>query len=311
MSFILAQRSQVPARFGLTGPTNAGKTLSALYLAQGIVRASHPDFTLEQIFQKIAFVDSERGRAKFYINRKDLPFPTAQFYYLEIEAPYTSQKYIDAVKSADELVGPTGVIIVDSLSHAWNYEGGILDRKNDEDLKGGNSYTNWGKYTKEHNRMINAILSTKANTIATMRSKMDYVLEANAQGKMAPKKVGQKPIQRDDTEYEFDITLMLNADHEATIIKDTTILKQHADAIDNIGVITPEIGEIVTKWLNQGVDPEIIKEEQRIKNIEEIKKLARENENARVLFKTLYPGVKSDDLTFEKTKEVLSELKGV
>lgn len=311
MSFILGNRTNVPARFGLTGPTNAGKTLSALYLAEGIVRASHPDASLEEIYKKIAFIDTERGRGKFYINRTDLPFPTGQFYYLEIEAPYITSKYIEAVKSADKLVGPTGVIIVDSMSHAWNYEGGILDRKNDKDMQGGNSYTNWATFTKEHNQMINAILSTKSHTVATMRSKMDYVLEENNKGKMAPKKVGLKPIQRDDTEFEFDITLMLDTDHNATIVKDTTILKQYADQADNIGHITPEIGTIVTRWLNQGISPEVLKEEQRIKNIETLKQLARDNENARVLFQTLYKGIKSDDLTFEQSKEALKELQDV
>ena len=311
MAFILADRTQVPARIALTGPTNAGKTLTAIYLAIGMVQASHPDFTLQEVFKKIALIDTERGRGKFYANRTDLPFETSQFYYMEIQAPYTSNKYVEAVKSADKLVGPTGVIIVDSLSHAWNYEGGILDRKNQKDLGGGNSYTNWASFTTEHNQMINTILSTKANFIGTMRSKMDYVMEANVQGKMAPKKVGLKPVQRDDTEYEFDITLMLDAEHTATIIKDTTVLSQYADPTGNIGMITPELGTIITKWLNQGVDPKILIEESRLKNIEVIKELARNNPNAKVVYTTFFKGIKSDDLTFDQTKEALSKMQDV
>ena len=175
MAFIKVDRSAVPARVSLSGPTHSGKTLTALYLAEGMIRANFPELTLEQIYDKIAFIDTERGRAKFYANRDDLPFKTASFNYLEIEAPYLATKFMDAVTMADSLVGPGGVIIVDSLSHAWNYEGGILDRKNQKDLSGGNSYTNWAPFTSEHNKLMSVVLSTQANTIVTMRSKMEYV----------------------------------------------------------------------------------------------------------------------------------------
>lgn len=311
MSFVLADRTQVPARIALTGPTNAGKTYSAILLALGIVSASHPEMSLEDKFKKIAFIDTERGRGKFYANRTDLTFPTAQYYYMEIQAPYTSTKYINAIQEADKLVGPTGVIITDSMSHAWNYEGGILDRKNQKDLGGGNSYTNWAPFTTEQNQLMNTILTTKANTIVTMRSKMEYVMEQNQYGKMAPKKVGLKPIQRDDTEYEFDLTLMLDTDHNAFIVKDTSIISQYADTAGNIGLITPEHGELFTKWLNQGVDPEILKEEQRLKNIEVIKQLARDNQNAKQIFLAFFPGVKSDELSFEQTKDALTRMREV
>lgn len=308
MSFVLATRTAVPARIALTGPTNAGKTLTALYLAFGIVKASHPDFTDAEIWKKIALIDTERGRAKFYIDRTDLEIPTGQFYYMEIQAPYQTSKLINAVKSAEELVGETGVIITDSLTHFWNYEGGILDRKNDMDARGGNSYTNWAQFTKEHNSAMTFMLSTKSNTISTMRSKMDYVLEENANGKMAPKKVGLKPIQRDDTEYEFDITLMLDNAHTATIVKDTTILSQFADQTGNIGLVTPEYGRIISEWLNQGVDPTQLIEEQRSKVIQELQNIAKRNEMAKIWYQTEYKGIKTSELSLQQAKEALNKM---
>jgi|SRR5690554_965373 len=311
MSFVLAQRTSVPARIALTGPTNAGKTLSAIYLAVGIIQASNPDLPIEEVYKKIAFIDTERGRAKFYINRDDLEIPTYQFYYMEIEAPYHSEKLVQATKAADELVGPDGVIITDSLSHFWNYEGGILDRKNEKDMQGGNSYTNWAPFTKEHNRLITTILSPKANTIATMRSKMDYVLEANAQGKMAPKKVGLKPIQRDDTEFEFDVTLMLDHKHTATIVKDTTVLKQFADESDNIGMITPEHGKIISGWLNKGVDPTKLLEEQRTVILNEMQEVAKRSDIAKAWYQTEYKGRKASDLTFKEAKYALEKMREI
>ena len=38
-----------------------------------------------------------------------------------------------------------------------------------------------------------------------MRTKQDYVLEADERGKQKPVKIGMNPIQRDGFEYEFDV----------------------------------------------------------------------------------------------------------
>ena len=44
-------------------------------------------------------------------------------------SPYSPEKYIEYVRQAAEAVGEDGVIIVDSFSHAWDNEGGVLDIK--------------------------------------------------------------------------------------------------------------------------------------------------------------------------------------
>lgn len=82
-----------------------------------------------------------------------------------------------------------------------------------------------------------------------MRSKMEYSLQVNEKGKQQPVKLGLAPVQRDDTEYEFDIVLDIARDHVATASKDVTFL-------DTFGqVITPELGQQLAAWLNDGVEP--------------------------------------------------------
>ena len=66
---------------------------------------------------------------------------------------------------------------------------------------------------------------------------------------MSPVKVGHAPVQRDDTEYEFDIVLDIARNHIATASKDTTFLDRFGQ------VITPELGKQLKAWLDNGVEP--------------------------------------------------------
>lgn len=174
----------------------------------------------------------------------------AVFFYAPFTPPYSPERYKEFVYEAAETVGPDGVVIVDSLSHAWNNEGGVLDIKDRiAGQQGKNSYTAWNEAGKFQNDLINTILAVDCHTIVTMRSKMEYAMQENERGKMAPVKVGLAPVQRDDTEYEFDIVLDIARNHIATASKDTTFLDKFGQ------VITPELGKQLADWLNTGAEP--------------------------------------------------------
>ena len=231
-------RKKAKLRLALTGVSGAGKTLSALYIAYGITGD----------WDKIVLIDTEHERARFYADREDLE--TGSFYYAPLTPPYSPERYKQLVNEAAETVGADGVVIIDSLSHAWNNEGGVLDIKDKiAERPGKNSYTAWNEAGRYQNDLINTILAVDCHTIVTMRSKMDYVMQENAQGKMAPVKVGLAPVQRDDTEYEFDIVLDISRDHIATASKDTTFLDRFGQ------VITPELGRQLKDWLSKGTEP--------------------------------------------------------
>lgn len=308
MAITKAKRVNTVMRIGLTGPTNAGKTYTAILIAYGIVKEQFPNLKEEELWDKIAVVDTERGRANTYADRTDLPFRTGSFWHVPIDAPYTPQKYVSAIKESETAVGPKGVIIIDSMSHAWAYQGGVLDIHT-EASKNKNSFTSWNEVGKIQNNLVETIMASSAHTICTIRSKMDYVLEQNNEGKMVPTKVGLKPVQRDDLEYEFDITLMLDKNHIPTIIKDTTFL-------NTIGLdepVTPELGIQLVRWYTQGVDQSVFIEEKRKANIELIKKYANDRPELRTFYDSLQIHkkgngyIKPDDLSLEGTKIVLDE----
>lgn len=230
-------RAKSKARIALTGPSGAGKTLSALYLAYGITGD----------WSRVALIDTEHERGRFYANRDD--FNTGEFLYAPMDAPYTPDKYIDYVKSAAQAVGEDGVVIVDSFSHAWDNEGGVLDIKSEIAKKQGkNDYTAWDEAGKIQNNLVNTILSAPCHTIITMRAKMAYAMEVNDRGKTVPVKIGLAPVQRENTEYEFDMVFQLDRQHRASLSKDTTFLDSWE------GVVTPELGAMLGKWLSEGVE---------------------------------------------------------
>lgn len=231
-------RAKSKARIALTGPSGSGKTLSALYLAFGITGD----------WSKIALIDTEHERGRFYANRED--FKTGSFLYSSMTPPYDPDKYIDYVQSAAQAVGEDGVVIVDSFSHAWDNTGGVLDIKSQiAQQRGKNDYTAWDEAGKIQNNLVNTILSVNCHTIVTMRAKMAYAMEVNERGKTVPVKIGLAPVQRENTEYEFDIVFQLDRQHTATLSKDTTFLDSFS------GVIIPELGKQLGEWLSQGVEP--------------------------------------------------------
>lgn len=237
--FETVTRKKAKLRLALTGVSGAGKTLSALLIAYGMTGD----------WNKIALIDTEHERARFYASRSDLG--TGEFLYAPFDPPYSPDRYREFVEEGAKAVGSDGVVIIDSFTHAWNNEGGILDIKEQiAKRQGKTSYTAWFEAGKEQNNLVNTILAVNCHTIVTMRSKMDYAMQENEKGKMAPVKIGLAPVQREDTEYEFDIVLDIARNHIATVSKDTTFLDKFS------GVITPELGKQLKEWLDQGIEPE-------------------------------------------------------
>lgn len=231
-----AVRKQAKIRLAITGPSGSGKTYSALLIASGIG-------------DKIAVIDTENCSASLYAgHNKDIK----PFAVLELEPPYTINKYLQAIKAAEE--EGFDVLIIDSITHAWAGEGGLLDKKTALDSRGGaNQFTNWKPITKEHEMFKSAILNSNIHVICTMRSKQDYQIESEG-GKLIPKKLGLAPIQREGMEYEFTVVLDMAMDHNAVASKDRTSL------FDGL-IFTPtkQTGEMLKQWLESGerVDPEL------------------------------------------------------
>lgn len=235
-----AERRQARGRIALAGTSGSGKTLSSLLIAYGLVE----DWT------KIALIDTEQGSGELYEGREIAGLTIGRYQYGRITAPFSPEKYVEAIKACERAVGAGGVVILDSTTHAWAAEGGVLDTV--DKLAGrGNKFAAWRDVTPQHNALVEAMLQSPCHIIATIRAKTDYVLEADGNNKMVPKKVGLAPVQRDGFEYEFTVVLDLDANHYAKASKDRTGLFDR-----QIVLPTPDLGRQFRAWLETGAPDE-------------------------------------------------------
>ena len=227
--FRKAERRKAKLRLAITGPAGSGKTWGALTLAQGLGG-------------RIAMIDTENGSGDLYADMCSYDVET-------LTAPYSVQKYLAAIHEAEE--EGYDILIIDSLSHAWAGEGGLLDvhQQLTQSMKSGNSYAAWNKITPMHNKLIETMLASPCHIIGTMRSKTDYAQLQNDRGRTEIRKVGLAPVQRDGMDYEFTIVFDLGMDHSVTVSKDRTGLFDR-----QVFTITQDTGRILKDWLNKGAE---------------------------------------------------------
>jgi hypothetical protein len=223
MQLIQAQRQNVKIKMGLQAPCGAGKTMSALLVAFGITND----------WSKIAIIDTESHSAELYSH-------LGAYNVLTVVAPFSPERYVEAIEVC--LKAQMEVIIVDSISHEWEY---IVEQHGQ---LAGNSYTNWSKFTPRHQKFINTILQADAHIICTIRTKQDYILQEK-NGKQVPEKVGLKPIQRDGIDYEFTLVFEIDTKHNAIATKDRTGLFVSKPDFR----LSSDIGQQIVKWCQQSM----------------------------------------------------------
>lgn len=226
LEFKKASRGNNKLRIALSAPSGFGKTFSAMRLAAGMKL-------------KTAVLDTEAQSANLYADKFD-------FDVLQMNPPYSTDKYVAAIKAAEE--AGYEVMIIDSLSHAWIGEGGTLDKKNTIDAQGGNSFTNWAKVNPGFHALIEAILRSKMHIICTIRAKVEHVIEKDSSGRTTVKKLGLAPQFRDGLEYEFTSFLDLDDAHNATSTKDRTGI-----FTGRVTLLTEEVGKSLRAWADGGV----------------------------------------------------------
>lgn len=279
-----AERKRSKLRLGLAGPSGAGKTYSALKLAKGIGGS-------------ICMIDTERGSGDLYADIADYDIIT-------LEPPYAPKNYLEAIKAAED--AGYDIIIIDSLSHAWQDEGGLLDQA---DRKSGSTdrFRVWAELTPQHRQLVNAMLNSPTHIIATMRSKQGYAMEQDEKsGKTSIRKVGLAPVQREGMEYEFTIFMDIDQHHNATTTKDRTAM-----FADEVFTIDESVGERVMKWLNSGkADPK----EQKREIVRQLRRLEmpipEDQADAGEFVRDVVQKMTNMEPTDENLDAIIEELKG-
>lgn len=228
-----AVKHDAKLRMSIAGPSGAGKTWTALTLAEELADG-----------KPVLVVDTERGSASKYAD-------IFNFDVIELES-FSPTFYIEAIKLAE--ANGYSVLILDSLSHAWNGIGGLLELVDSIAKRkyGGNSFAAWKDATPLQNQLIDAITRANVHVIATMRSKQEYALEKDERtGKTSPKKVGMAAIQRDGMEYEFDVAVDMDVDN-AMIVQKSRCPQLSGQVIAKPGA---DVARVLKSWLSGAPAP--------------------------------------------------------
>ena len=228
-----ATRSKAKIRLGLSAVSGGGKTYSAILIAKGLTRGN---------LSKVAIIDTENGSADLYEHLGD-------YNVLQLKPPFSPERYIEAINTCEN--AGMEVIIIDSIAHEWEGEGGIIQLA---DSIGGGFQAAWKTLTPRHDRFKQAILQSKCHVITTVRRKQEYILQegVNKNGKTVqmPVKAGMKEITREGWEYELTVNLELDIKHMASASKDRTGIFIDKDPF----IPTEETGLKILEWCEKGVD---------------------------------------------------------
>lgn len=246
----------------LMGASGSGKTVSALLIAKGIVWEMFPDLSDDEKWEKIAVIDTEHSRSTLYAGMTIKEQEIGSFLHYDLTAPFTPQRYKDAFMECKS--AGCEVIIVDSITHAWSGEGGVLDKVNAL----GGKFSDWNKVKPDENELLSIFLDTDVHVIACVRSKQGYELTTLDSGKLQIEKVGLKAEQKDSLEYEFAITFQLYQNHTAEAMKD------NSNSFDERFIITEETGKQIYEWAEEGIDIKALERKKKSDTISQIKQLA-------------------------------------
>ncbi|MDD2657779.1 MAG: AAA family ATPase [Candidatus Pacebacteria bacterium] len=240
-----AIRESVGLLIGLIGQSGAGKTFSAMRLASGIVGEGN----------KFAVIDTEARRALHYADK-------FKFDHCELSPPFKSLDYADVIKAAD--TAGYKAIVVDSCSHEWAGEGGVLDFQEAELTRmAGDDYKKreackmaaWIKPKMAHKQMVQRLLQTKAHLILCFRAeektKIEKVIK-DGKEKTVIIPIGFQPVCSKEMPYELTVSFLLSSDHPG-IGQPIKLQEQHKIIFPSGKLIDEIAGASVAEWAAGGV----------------------------------------------------------
>lgn len=195
-----AIREQVPLLIGLMGPPGAGKTYSALTLADGMREVAGVAPVL---------IDTEGGRSKKYAD-------LFKFERMDFAAPFKPTDFLAAIQQA--VAAKPCAVIIDSMSDEHEGEGGVLDWHDTElDRMAGTDWAKrervgqaaWIKPKADRRAMINGLLKIQTPMIFCFRAREKVKQVKDDRGKMVPTNIGYMPIAPSEIVHVMDLNCVL------------------------------------------------------------------------------------------------------
>lgn len=211
---------------GIAGPSGSGKTYTALKLARGMV--SHAG--------EIGFLDTENRRGSLYSDILD-----GQFLIGDLYPPFSPSRYAEAIKEFQD--AGVKVLVVDSVSHEWEGDGGCEDIANSTNGR----MANWKLAKAEHKKFMNALLQSDMHIIACLRARE----KTDFKNPKQPVSLGIQPICEKNFMFEMTASMMMwNEGQAQQFLKMPEALKQVFG--NGSGYLSESHGKALSDWVESG-----------------------------------------------------------
>lgn len=231
-------------KIGLAGPSRSGKTYSAIRIAIGLAGGDQAG---------VYMIDTE-GTAGIY----KATFPGIRVAHLS--PPYSYERYQETIDAA--AAAGAKVIIVDSMSHAHEGPGGLLEQHDAElDRMAGQDFGKrervkfaaWIKPKAAFTTFCNRQAQAGPHMVFCFRAKEKLKLVRGQNGKQEPVPMGWQPICTEGIEFEMTVMFVLppNSNGVPDLEAEAAGLRDPIDKMVKEGAQFSEgFGKMLADWAN-------------------------------------------------------------
>lgn len=254
-NIIKAKRSKINLLLAVCGASGAGKTYTSLLLANSLAKNTG----------KIALIDTENGRSLHYApkeeGKENISEGIFDFLWIDFPPPYTPKRYIEAIEVA--IQANVDVIIIDSISHEYAGEGGILEMADDKAIKNAtddkgvfdqkrynaSKISSWLDPKKEHKKLMLKLLNLKIPVIFCLRAE-DKLTINKENNKTVYSNSGYKSICEKSFMFEMTASIMLNPNSpgKTNHALDNKLSNEFKLIFPNNKIIDTQSAEMLAKW---------------------------------------------------------------
>jgi len=188
---------------------------------------------------EIGFLDTENKRGSLYADILDGPFMIGDLY-----PPFSPRRYSEAIKEFQD--AGVKVLVIDSISHEWEGEGGCDDIAN-APLAAGKKMANWIGAKREHKSFMNTLLQCNMNVIVCIRARE----KTDFKDPSKPVSLGVQPVCEKNFMFEMTASLLMeNEGKKQTFLKIPSFLKPIFG--NGNGYLNEETGRGIINWIDAG-----------------------------------------------------------
>ena len=316
VKFEKAKREKCKASILIEGLSGHGKSTTALIIAGALAGD----------WDKVAAIDTENRSLRLLANYETSNGIIGEFQVAELhkEIGFAPSNYLALRDQAVNELNAE-VVIEDSISHAWSYDGGVLDiitrLKSTNERYKKDAYAAWGdpEVVAEKNKLFALIRDHRCHVISTVRvkEKMEYTVGADGKNKL--ESLGEQQIQQADLKYEPDLTLHAL---EPGSIKNGKISYPKVRVIksryalfefDQVYELTPSLLQQLKEYLDEGADPNELKERQRLEYVDALKEMLTAQPAKKAIATVMkknagYENEKFSELPLDAIRKIYSDL---